>query len=92
MRPAGLPGSQGAAPAIRHLLLHVCFRIYAVIWITLRCDDWHTWKPSGQEGYAALTCSRRDIDDLIEYIKRQEEHHRKTTFEEEYRKLLSRLG
>jgi putative transposase len=33
-----------------------------------------------QEGYAAFTCSRRDRDGLIEYIKGQEEHHRKTTF------------
>ena len=45
-----------------------------------------------QEGYAAFTCSRSDIDGLIEYIKRQEEHHRKTTFEEEYRKLLLEAG
>jgi REP element-mobilizing transposase RayT len=27
-----------------------------------------------QEGYAAFTCSRRDVDGLIEYIKGQEEH------------------
>jgi len=45
-----------------------------------------------QEGYAAFTCSRRDIDDLIEYIKRQEEHHRRTSFVEEYRKLLEEAG
>jgi putative transposase len=45
-----------------------------------------------QEGYGAFTCSRRDIDDLIEYIKGQEEHHRKATFEEEYRKLLLEAG
>jgi putative transposase len=45
-----------------------------------------------QEGYAALTCSSRDIDNLIEYIKGQEEHHRKTTLEEEYRKLLLDAG
>jgi REP element-mobilizing transposase RayT len=45
-----------------------------------------------QEGYATFTCSRRDINDLIEYVKRQEEHHRKTTFEEEYRKLLLEAG
>jgi hypothetical protein len=32
------------------------------------------------------------IDDLIEYIKRQEEHHRRTTFAEEYRKLLEEAG
>jgi len=45
-----------------------------------------------QEGYAALTCSRREIDGLIEYITTQEEHHRKVTFEEEYRKLLLEAG
>jgi len=45
-----------------------------------------------QEGYGAFTCSRREIDDLIEYIKRQEEHHRRTSFVEEYRKLLEEAG
>ncbi len=45
-----------------------------------------------QEGYAAFTCSKRDIDGLMEYIKGQEEHHRKTTFEEEYRNLLVEAG
>ena len=45
-----------------------------------------------QKGYAAFTCAKRDIDDLIEYIKGQEEHHRKTTFEDEYRKLLLDAG
>jgi REP element-mobilizing transposase RayT len=45
-----------------------------------------------QQGYAAFTCSRRNIDDLIEYIRGQEEHHRKTRFEEEYRKLLLEAG
>jgi putative transposase len=45
-----------------------------------------------QEGYAAFTYSRRDIDDLIEHIKTQEEHHRKVTFDEEYRKLLLEAG
>jgi putative transposase len=36
--------------------------------------------------------SQFDFAHLIEYIKRQEEHHRKTTFEEEYRKLLAEAG
>jgi hypothetical protein len=31
------------------VLLHVCFRIYAVICITVRCDGWHTWKPGSTE-------------------------------------------
>jgi REP element-mobilizing transposase RayT len=45
-----------------------------------------------QDGYAAFTHSRQEIDGLIEYIKGQEEHHRRTTFAEEYRKLLEEAG
>jgi len=45
-----------------------------------------------QEGYAAFTCSKSDLPRLIEYIKGQEEHHRRTTFAEEYRKLLLEAG
>ena len=45
-----------------------------------------------QEGYGAFTYSLRDEPELIEYLKRQEEHHRKVTFEEEYRKLLLDAG
>jgi hypothetical protein len=45
-----------------------------------------------QEGYAAFTCSRRDIGDFIEYIRTQEDHYRRTRFEEEYRKLLLEAG
>ena len=41
-----------------------------------------------QDGYAAFTHSKHEIDGLIEYIKEQERHHRRTTFVEEYRKLL----
>jgi len=44
------------------------------------------------EGYAALTCSYMSVDKLIEYIKNQQEHHRKKSFEEEYRRLLMESG
>jgi len=62
----------------------------SALWIKENCvfKSFSHW----QEGYAAFTCSRCDVDDLIEYIKRQEEHHRTTTFEEEYRKLLLEAG
>jgi putative transposase len=43
-------------------------------------------------GYASLTCSYRDIDRLIEYIKNQQEHHQQISFEDEYRKLLLEYG
>lgn len=39
-------------------------------------------------GYAALTYAYADKDKVIEYIKNQQEHHKKISFEEEYRKLL----
>lgn len=45
-----------------------------------------------QDGYAAFTHSNEQIDPLIEYIKRQEEHHTRTTFAEELRKLLEEAG
>ena len=45
-----------------------------------------------QDGYAAFTHSQPEIDGLIEYIKGQEDHHRRTTFVEEYRKLLLEAG
>ncbi|HQQ97137.1 MAG TPA: IS200/IS605 family transposase [Cyclobacteriaceae bacterium] len=41
-----------------------------------------------QVGYGAFTYSVERRKTLIEYIKRQEEHHRVQTFPEEYRKLL----
>lgn len=44
------------------------------------------------EGYGAFTCSYIDMGRLIDYIKGQQEHHRKNTFEEEYRGLIIESG
>lgn len=41
-----------------------------------------------QDGYGAFTYSFDAKNTLIEYVKNQEEHHRKTTFKEEYIALL----
>ena len=41
-----------------------------------------------QEGYGAFTHSLKDKDRLIDYVKNQEEHHKKMTFKEEYINLL----
>ena len=51
-------------------------------------DDFSGW----QAGYAAFTYSIDAKANLIEYVKRQEEHHRKKTFEEELRELLAEHG
>ncbi|UZT97859.1 IS200/IS605 family transposase [Chryseobacterium fluminis] len=42
-----------------------------------------------QEGYGAFTCSVRDKEKVINYIKNQKEHHRKETFENEFKNILA---
>lgn len=44
------------------------------------------------DGYGSFTCSYKDIGNLIDYIKNQREHHKKKTFEEEFRSLLLECG
>jgi len=45
-----------------------------------------------QDGYAGLSVSPSRIAAVYSYIKRQEEHHRKQTFQEEYLKFLQESG
>jgi putative transposase len=44
------------------------------------------------EGYGSFTCSYYDMGELVEYIRNQQEHHRKKSFEEEYRSLILKAG
>mgnify|MGYP004451019909 FL=1 len=41
-----------------------------------------------QNGYGVFSCSPNRSEELIRYIDGQEEHHRVTTFREEYMKFL----
>jgi hypothetical protein len=43
-------------------------------------------------GYGSFTCSYVDMDRLIDYVKNQQDHHKKITFEVEYRILLHEYG
>ena len=43
-----------------------------------------------QSGYAAFSVSQSDADQVVAYIANQAEHHRKRTFQEEYRLLLEK--
>ena len=45
-----------------------------------------------QRGYGAFSIGYRDLDALIRYIDNQAEHHRKTTFQEEYLEFLTEFG
>ena len=45
-----------------------------------------------QEGYGAFTLSIAEKNAVIEYIKNQQEHHKKLSFRDEFRKLLEEAG
>jgi REP element-mobilizing transposase RayT len=45
-----------------------------------------------QRGYGIFSVSPTHRPDVVEYIETQEEHHRKKTFQEEYREFLNRYG
>jgi putative transposase len=45
-----------------------------------------------QDGYGAFTVSKSQLPEVIRYVERQREHHRRQTFQAEYRGLLDRHG
>lgn len=53
-------------------------------------------RPSGrfawQQGYGAFSVSESQVEKVRRYIRNQEAHHRKTTFEEEFLALLQAHG
>ncbi len=46
------------------------------------------YKFSWQKGYGAFTHSHSNISNVANYIENQEAHHKKTSFKEEYTKML----
>jgi REP element-mobilizing transposase RayT len=45
-----------------------------------------------QGGYAAFSVSQSNLTDVIRYIENQEEHHKRVTFQDEYRAFLKAYG
>ena len=43
-----------------------------------------------QSGYGAFSVSQSDADSVVAYIRNQAQHHRKMTFQDEYRRLLEK--
>ena len=48
------------------------------------CSQKFAW----QEGYGAFTYNRSQLSNVYNYILKQEQHHQKTTFREEYLQFL----
>jgi REP element-mobilizing transposase RayT len=50
------------------------------------------WRFQWQKGYAAFSVSHSSVDRVITYIRNQETHHRRMTYQDEVRKLLRQHG
>lgn len=59
-------------------------------WIKVRWPEQSSF--CWQAGYGAFSVGNRDLDSASRYISGQEEHHRKQSFQEEYRELLEMAG
>ena len=59
-------------------------------WIKQQHPDYKLF--AWQDGYAALSVSPGILDKTISYIRRQNEHHQKRSFEEEYKMFLEHYG
>lgn len=53
---------------------------------------WNSVNFEWQEGFVAFSVSKTRILDLIEYINKQEKHHEKKSFKEEYLGFLKKYG
>lgn len=45
---------------------------------------------SWQAGYGAFSVSESQVETVVDYIRNQEDHHRKVAFQDEYRKFLEK--
>jgi putative transposase len=96
----GLPLVVGGVPDHVHLLvtLKPVHRLSDVLRDLKRSSSMWVHEEIGerkcawQEGYGAFTVSRSNIPTVKSYVEHQEEHHRKRTFQEEYRELLRKHG
>ena len=58
----------------------------STLWARKQCPAWRTFR--WQAGYAAFAVSQSNLKGVIDYVLRQEEHHRKMTFKDEFIALL----
>ena len=52
---------------------------------------WMSGKFEWQRGYGVFSYSRSQIDSVIKYILKQQEHHKRQTFKEEYLDFLKKF-
>ena len=57
-------------------------------WVHQSLDSKFAW----QDGYGAFTVGRSERDAVQAYVRGQEKHHRRVSFQDEYVRLLADLG
>lgn len=60
------------------------------LWLQEQRPEFHNFH--WQNGYGAFSVSQSGVEDVRDYIRRQREHHRVMTFQDEYRKFLGKHG
>ena len=55
-------------------------------------QDWFRGKFFWQDGYGAFSYGKSQLNDLYNYVKNQQIHHKKRSFREEYIELLDRFN
>jgi putative transposase len=64
----------------------------AILLIKVSSSKWMGKRFAWQKGYGAFSVSASNIPKVVRYIKNQEKHHRKMSFEQEFITLLERHG
>jgi putative transposase len=81
-----------------HILFHLSAKIALAKAVQLIKGNSSKWlgdqgiEFAWQEGYGAFSVSSSNIDEVAGYIRNQAAHHRKFSFEEEFRSLLKKHG
>jgi putative transposase len=93
-----IPLAVGGTENHVHIVFHLPPKLAltkAVILLKANSSKWRGEqgiKFSWQEGYGAFSVSASNLDQVTRYIRNQEAHHRKTSFEDEFRALLRKHG
>jgi len=94
MAPIAINGMSDHAHILFHLPPTVALS-KAVQLLKTNSSKWmndHGRRFAWQDGYGGFSVSVSNTATVSKYIRNQEQHHRKMTFEEEYRALLKKHG
>jgi REP-associated tyrosine transposase len=64
----------------------------AILTVKASSSKWMGEEFEWQRGFGAFSVSRSNVEDVVAYIRNQEAHHKKMTFEQEWIALLKKHG